>query len=122
MGYAAIVTSSMFGIASYLDRSTQIDLEKQRFLASQDELTDDEQAELDAVNDRLDRLGFRFFVPDDEYSRYLRIRSDELVKMLKTRDAGVIASRVSEMTLEDREALARRIIPSLIQEDGDTDA
>ncbi len=53
---------------------------------SRDELSTVEQKELDAVNDRLDLLGFRFVYPDDEYSRYLRLRSAELEQLYHTRD------------------------------------
>lgn len=60
MGYAAIVTSEMFGIASTLDRPTQHDLEMQRLLSMKKELSFDEKTELDKINKRLDRLGFRF--------------------------------------------------------------
>ena len=119
MGYASIVTSSMFGIASQLDEPTQLDLERQRQLTSRDELTANQAAELDAVNARLDRLGFRFFVPDDEYSRYLRIRSQETERLFGTRDVEVLARRVADMTLEEREDLARRLISALVDEDQD---
>jgi hypothetical protein len=78
MGYAAIVTSDMFGIASNLDKPTQRDLELQWNLAAKEELTPDEQIKLDAVTGRLDQLGFRFLYPDDEYSRNLRLRSEHL--------------------------------------------
>ena len=67
MGYASIVTSSMFGIPSYLDAPTQLDLERQRQLSHQASRTAAEDADLEEVTARLDKLGFRFFVPDDEY-------------------------------------------------------
>jgi len=114
MGYAAIVTSKMFGIASSLDKSTQLDLEKQRLLATREKLTDDEQAELDKINGRLDQLGFRFFYPDDEYSRYLRLRSEELERIYRTKDVDGIADRVINMSLEEREELSRRLIAALV--------
>lgn len=119
MGYAAIVTSEMFGIASHLDKPTQRDLELQRGFSAKSELTPDEQTELDAVNNRLDQLGFRFQYPDDEYSRYLRLRSEHLQKMFGTRDASMLASRVLEMTLEEREALAKRLIEGLVESEQD---
>lgn len=113
MGYASIVTSDMFGIASSLDRSTQLDLEKQRLFSTREKLTPKEQDELDELNTRLDLLGFRFFYPDDEYSRYLRLRSEELEKTYGTQDTGDLANSVLGMSLDERESLSRRIISSL---------
>ncbi|MEI9933146.1 MAG: AAA family ATPase [Rhizomicrobium sp.] len=80
-GYGAIVTSDMFGIASSLDKSTQELLEEQRLLAGRESLTANEQRRLDDLNAQLERLGFRFFLPDDEYSRFLRLRHDRLRKL-----------------------------------------
>jgi predicted ATPase len=113
MGYASIVTSEMFGIASSLDRSTQLDLETQRLLSIKRELTQDEKERLDEVNERLDRLGFRFFYPDDEYSRYLRLRRGELERRFQTDNTETLAGGVLNMSLEEREALARRLLASL---------
>ena len=113
MGYASIVTSDMFGIASSLDRSTQLDLEKQRLFSTREKLTPKEQDELDELNTRLDLLGFRFFYPDDEYSRYLRLRSEELEKTYGTQDTEDLANSVLAMSLEERESLSRRIISAL---------
>jgi predicted ATPase len=116
MGYAAIVTSKMFGIASSLDRPTQLDLEKQRLLSTRDPLSPEEQGELEEINKRLDRLGFRFFYPDDEWSRYLRLRSEELERVFGTKEVDDLANRVLDMSLEEREELSRRLIASLAEE------
>jgi predicted ATPase len=117
MGYAAIVTSDMFGIASSLDQSTQVLLEMQRAFAAKEQLTTEEQRELDGINDRLDRLGFRFFHPDDEYSRYLRIRNKLLVLQFKTEYPSEIAMHVVEMPRTEREELAKRLIAELLSEE-----
>lgn len=116
MGYAAIVTSDMFGIASSLDLPTQELLEKQRAFAAKDTLSQDEQLELDDINVRLDRLGFRFFHPDDEYSRYLRLRNDLLIKQFKTEKPVELAKQVIQMPRADRESLAKRLIAELVSE------
>jgi hypothetical protein len=113
MGYAAIVTSKMFGIASSLDRPTQLDLEKQRLLSTREPLSPAEQAELEAINERLDQLGFRFSYPDDEYSRYLRLRTEVLEQMYDTQDTDKLATSVLGMSLEEREGLSRRLIATL---------
>lgn len=116
MGYAAIVTSDMFGIASSLDLPTQELLEKQRAFAAKDTLSQDEQLELDDINAQLDRLGFRFFHPDDEYSRYLRLRNDLLIKQFKTEKPVELAKQVVQMPRADRESLAKRLIAELVSE------
>lgn len=110
MGYAAIVTSDMFGIASTLDQPTQLLLEKQRALAAKQTLTSDEQLSLDDLNGKLDRLGFRFFHPDDEYSRYLRLRNELLIEKFQTESVSELASYVVAMGRKEREALDRKSV------------
>lgn len=117
MGYAAIVTSDMFGIASSLDQSTQLLLEQQRAFAAKEKLTRKEQQELDKVNAKLDRLGFRFFHPDDEYSRYLRLRNALLIEQFESDNPVVLAEKVVQMPRAEREALAKRLIGELIAEE-----
>jgi hypothetical protein len=117
MGYAAIVTSDMFGIASTLDSTTQLLLEKQRAFAAKRELTQPEQKELDSVNDQLNRLGFRFFHPDDEFSRYLRLRNEALKVQFEVDDPNALATKAVEMNREEREALATKLISKLLAED-----
>ncbi|WP_343721665.1 AAA family ATPase [Herbaspirillum seropedicae] len=117
MGYAAIVTSDMFGIASSLDLPTQELLEAQRAFAAKERLTSDEQRQLDGINVQLDRLGFRFFHPDDEYSRYLRLRNDLLVQQFETTQPKDLAKHVVQMPRTDREVLAKRLIAELIAEE-----
>ncbi|WP_275166489.1 AAA family ATPase [Citrobacter koseri] len=116
MGYAAIVTSDMFGIASSLDQPTQLLLEKQRAFASKESLLPDELRELDIINLQLDRLGFRFFHPDDEYSRYLRLRNELLIEQFETDVPAVLAEKVINMPREGRESLAKRLIAKLLSE------
>ena len=116
MGYAAIVTSDMFGIASSLDQPTQVLLEAQRAFAAKERLTPNEQRELDGINAQLDRLGFRFFHPDDEYSRYLRLRNDLLVQQFETAQPTELAKQVVQMPRADRETLAKRLIAELLAE------
>lgn len=117
MGYAAIVTSDMFGIASSLDQPTQELLEAQRAFAAKERLTSDEQRQLDDINVQLDRLGFRFFHPDDEYSRYLRLRNDLLVQQFETTQPTELAKHVVQMPRTDREVLAKRLIAELLAEE-----
>lgn len=117
MGYAAIVMSDMFGIASSLDQPTQELLETQRAFAAKDKLTANEQRELDGINAQLDRLGFRFFHPDDEYSRYLRLRNELLVRKFETEQPNELAKNVVQMSRADREGLAKQLIAELLAEE-----
>jgi hypothetical protein len=119
MGYAAIVTSDMFGISSTLDGSTQLLLEKQRAIGAMPELSDSEQSALDKVNDDLSRLGFRFFHPDDEFSRYLRLRNEALKARFKVTDPLELAAKTVAMSREEREELATDLIGKLIADEND---
>lgn len=118
LGYAAIVASDMFGIASSLDAPTQLLLEQQRAFGSKEKLTHKEQMELDAINAKLDRLGFRFFHPDDEYSRYLRLRNDALTTHFQVSDPGSVAARAVSMGRDEREELAARLIRQVLEKEG----
>ncbi|NNC08216.1 AAA family ATPase [Corallococcus exiguus] len=115
MGYAAIVTSDMFGIASSLDQSTQLLLEQQRNLASKPRLTSEEQSSLDLINAQLGRLGFMFFHPDDEYSRYLRLRNNLLTERFNTENANTLADHVIQLTRDEREGLAKTLISKMLE-------
>jgi hypothetical protein len=117
MGYAAIVTSDMFGISSSLDASTQLLLERQRALSVAAKLTAEEQAALDEVNEELGRLGFRFFHPDDEFSRYLRLRNEALKTRLGTTAPVDLAEKAVNLTRAEREDLATDLVQQLLAED-----
>ncbi len=119
MGYAAIISSDMFGIASTLDHSTQVLLEEQRILGSKDELTPQEQQDLERLNAELNTLGFRFFHPDDEYSRYLRLRHQKLVEQFDTQEAKTLANNVISLSRVERENLAKELIDQLLNDSGE---
>lgn len=116
MGYASIITSDMFGIASTLDRDTQALLETQRELGSKDKLTEGEKNELTRVNRSLEELGFRFDHPDDEYSRYLRLRSELLHDRFETLKAEDVIKGVARLTREEREKIARTVVANVLSE------
>ena len=116
MGYASIITSDMFGIASTLDRDTQDLLETQRELGSKEELTPEERTELTRVNRNLENLGFRFEHPDDEYKRYLKLRSELLHERFKTRKAEDILKGVNRLSREEREQIARKVVADVLNE------
>jgi hypothetical protein len=116
LGYAAIVTSDMFGIASTLDQPTHLLLERQRAFAAKDVLTSNEQRILTDINLKLERLGFRFFHPDEEYSRYLRLRSEAMRSRFGTDDPEALASFSTSMDASAREDLGNRLITELLAE------
>ena len=115
LGFAAIVTSDMFGISSTLDKPTRLLLEQQRAFASKNRLTRAEQESLDGVNRELEQLGFRFFHPDDEYSRYLRVRNEVLQERFGTNRAEDLASVAVTLGREERESLAKRLVAELLE-------
>ncbi|WP_306046079.1 AAA family ATPase [Nioella sp. MMSF_3534] len=117
LGYAAIVTSDMFGIASTLDQPTQELLEQQRIYAGFQQLTKDQQAALDDINEKLDRLGFRFFHPDAEYSRYLQVRGAHLRKRFETDDIDALVDNTVSLSRSEREEIAARLISELLEEE-----
>lgn len=119
LGYAAIVTSEMFGIASTLDQPTHLLLERQRAFAGKEHLTSKELEVLSEINRDLERLGFRFFHPDEEYSRYLRLRNLAMVARFGSADPEELARRSMEMEPEQREELGRRLIEELLAEQRD---
>ena len=116
LGYAAIVTSEMFGIASSMDKPTQKLLEKQRLFASKINLTKREQSDLDDINLQLSGLGFHFFHPDDEYSRYLRLRNKTLTESFNASSLSDLAEQVVDLPRKEREALAKKLVKEFIFE------
>ncbi|TMN35207.1 AAA family ATPase [Pseudoalteromonas sp. S2755] len=75
MGYAGIITSDMFGLASSVDSYTEELLESKRQITAKDEaLTSIEKSKLNEINLELDKLGFRFSNRDRVFEEYLRAR------------------------------------------------
>lgn len=71
MGVAAILTSDLFRLRTTLDQATQSELDRQRELAMKDPLTEGEEAELRALGQRLQRLGFSQTTRDPLYQLFL---------------------------------------------------
>jgi ABC-type transport system involved in cytochrome c biogenesis ATPase subunit len=116
LGYAAIVTSDMFGIASTLDNPTHLLLERQRAYAGKEKLEQYELEALSEINEKLERLGFRFFHPDEEYSRYLRLRSEAMRLKFETVDPEELARHSIIMSSTEREELGQQLIRELLEE------
>ncbi|HYI12065.1 MAG TPA: AAA family ATPase [Thermoanaerobaculia bacterium] len=119
-GFTSIVTSDMFGIASSLDRCTQRLLEEQRFYAGKENLTRKELRRLDVINSELDQLGFRAAHVDDEFSRYLRLRTKLLQERFGIDSGSAAAEQGAGMTREERESLAEELVAQIIREDATT--
>lgn len=115
-GYAAIITSDMFGISSTLDQPTHLLLERQRAYAGKEHLSADELETLSSVNDKLERLGFRLFHPDEEYSRYLRLRSAVMQATFSSSNPEELATLSAAMDPEAKEELGRRLIAEMLAE------
>lgn len=91
-------------------------LERQRSYAGKERLSVKEQGELSYINSKLERLGFRFFHTDEEYSRYLRLRNEKMQARFGTDDPEELAGHSIKMTLEQREELSKRLIQELLSE------
>tara|TARA_R110002096_G_scaffold51665_19_gene135078 strand:- start:2865 stop:4574 length:1710 start_codon:yes stop_codon:yes gene_type:complete len=117
MGYAAIVTSDMFGINSALDKTTTDELEKQRILGGKLKLSSEEQRELDELNEKLNLLGFRFSHPDEEYGRFLRARQTILAEQYPDLATGELIDAAKALSQEERETLAREIVQRIAIEE-----
>jgi predicted ATPase len=122
LGYASIVTSDMFGIASTLDPPTHLLLERQRAYAGKEHLSPQELIVLSEINSELERLGFRFFHPDEEYSRYLRLRNEAMRANFGLDDPNELARHSLAMEPDKREALGKRLIRELLAEQRDEQA
>ena len=104
-----------------LDRPTQLLLEEQRAFAAKGTLTTADQSNLDEINNELERLGFRFFHPDDEYSRYLRKRNTILEEKFQSEQPATIAKKAVELSRQEREELATRLIDDMLADEQELD-
>jgi len=66
-------------------------------LVARAKLSVHEQAGLDKVNARLYRLGSRYFTPDDEYSRGLRLRNELLFDTSRSNTVEDLAANVASL-------------------------
>lgn len=71
MGINLILRSDMFGLKTTLDGITQDKLTRRNILASKEEITQKEEAELKNINLELEELGFNLSTDDADYMDYL---------------------------------------------------
>ncbi len=71
MGINLILRSEMFDLKTTLDTITNDKLIRRNILASTEQLTLEEEGELRAINEELDKLGFNFISDDPDYMDFL---------------------------------------------------
>lgn len=104
MGYAGIVTSDMFGLASSLDTHTQDLLERKRKISLKETALDEvEREELDKINLELDGYGFRYSSRDPLFEEYLRARYE--YDEGKTKE-----EKLSQLSTSDRREKTKELI------------
>lgn len=81
MGVNGILTSDMFGMATTLDQHTSKVIEERRKILEKDDLSDENKAKLRKLNNSLERLGYGYTHPDEDYRQFLIERHKALDKM-----------------------------------------
>jgi energy-coupling factor transporter ATP-binding protein EcfA2 len=112
MGVQAILTSDLFRLRSTLDSDTQRDLDIQRRLAAKQTLTQEEQAELARVNQRLHGLGFSQSDRDPVVTLFLK----KWAERERAEWAGKV--ELSDKELQERDELAQEIADEIAEEQG----
>ena len=121
MGYAGIVTSDMFGLASSLDSHTQDLLEAKRKLTLKEQpLSDFERERLESINLELEGYGFRYSMRDPVYEEYLRARyqADEDQPLEKK----MVQLPSTERRLKAKELIQKAAKKILEEQEGDGNA
>ena len=75
MGFTATLTE-IFGLPTSLDPETQRQVDERNTLARIDKRTEEQNKELIAINDKLNRLGFMFEDREPLYQDFLRAMGD----------------------------------------------
>ncbi|TDB48387.1 AAA family ATPase [Photorhabdus khanii] len=117
MGYAGIVTSDMFGLASSLDKRTQRRLETYRALASVQKRTAIQELRFQIISKWLDSDRFTMNQRDDDYQRYLSIRHKILAERIESDDYKAVVKFAMSMSAEEREKIAQDAITKLLEDE-----
>jgi predicted ATPase len=72
LGYAGILTSPIFGLASELDSETLSKLARKKELETEESRNDSKQEELQALDKEISELGFNETFRDPDYARFLK--------------------------------------------------
>lgn len=81
MGVNGILTSDMFGMATTLDQHTSKVIEDRRKILEKSELSEDDKVKLRKLNSFLERLGYGYTHPDEDYRQFLIERHNALEQM-----------------------------------------
>ena len=81
MGVNGILTSDMFDMATTLDQHTSNVIEDRRELLEKERLTEGESRKLSELNNSLDRLGYSYTHPDEDYRQFLIARKKAIQQM-----------------------------------------
>jgi ABC-type transport system involved in cytochrome c biogenesis ATPase subunit len=106
MGVGSLLTSDVYGLRSQFDWETFEHIERKRFLAAKESLTEEEGAELARLAKALSNLTNLMEDPDPDFQEYLQAR-------YRVMGAAPEFERSQEQIQEDREradALVRRIL------------
>lgn len=71
MGINLLLRSDMFGLKTTLDNPTNEDVLKRNELASKENLSEQEERELEILNEKLEKLGFSISTDDPDYMDFL---------------------------------------------------
>lgn len=117
MGYTGIVTSDMFGLPSSLDKRTQRRLEIYRMLSSIKKRTHFQELRYQVIQQWLDDDRFKLNQRDDDYQRYLEIRSDLLTKEADTEDYQQLIKYALSLPSDERARIASEAVNAMLAEE-----
>jgi predicted ATPase len=116
MGYTGIVTSDMFGLPSSVDSRTQRRLEIYRVLASIKERTPFQEIRFTIIQDWLDKDRFKLNQRDDDYQRYLEIRTELLSLQFDESNYQNLIKHALTLSSGERERVAREAVAAVLAE------
>jgi ABC-type multidrug transport system ATPase subunit len=103
MGVNGILTSDMFGMATTLDQHTSKVIEDRRKILEKEQLNEEDKVELRKLNSSLDRLGYSYVHPDEDYRQFLIERKKALDEMeSKSIDTTELRLQMIKKILEER--------------------
>lgn len=103
MGVNGILTSDMFGMATTLDQHTSKVIEDRRKILEKDELTEDDKVNLRKLNSSLERLGYGYTHPDEDYRQFLIERHKAMEQLRESKlDDTVYRLEMIKMILKNK--------------------
>lgn len=108
MGYAGILTSDMFGLGSTLDEHTTNLLRERRAILEKENIGEVDKKRLDALNARIEALGFSTDHWDEDYREYLQVRKREYPDVFA--DSAQETPELKQMRREKAQEIVRQIL------------